>query len=74
MLVTVVDYPTTFSFECLEKLPGPRCISGLNRRTDIVRQHLAAIHYDAPHMPEDFVVEKVQTQKNGSLEFWHLGS
>lgn len=75
MKIRIEGYPLTCEFEIPEE-SLPAFEYGCKVRTDIVHKHLETVAFDAPHSPEDFIVERVRKFKRGgkSCESWFLGS
>lgn len=70
-IITVVDYPDTFSFVTRQELPEFKFDCPV--RTKILHKKLRELDIDSPcHAWTDYRVEQV-VKKYGQ-EFWYLGS
>ena len=72
-IITVIDYPDTFSFVTSEKLPKFKVSDPNNVRHPILLEKLRSLKIDSPcHDYEDYDIEDVE--KKYGQEFWYLCS
>jgi hypothetical protein len=77
--ITVLDYPANFSFKIRTNLPpikmsrSASVIENCDVRNKLLHRHMREQNIYSPcHMWTDYVVEDVETTKDG--EIWQLGS
>lgn len=71
MKITIIDYPTTFSFNIEKKLP--KFHYGCSVRSQILHEQLVYNQIETLcHDPLDYIVEEIIPIKGG--EIWELGS
>ncbi len=70
--ITVVGYPSTFSFVVDKPLPAFKY--GCEVRRKLLQEAMELQQIESPfHEYDDYVVEEIDVTPNGD-EHWHLGS
>jgi hypothetical protein len=71
MKIAKINYPVKVAIWIPDKLPKFKY--GCKTRTQILRNAMKIVYYNAAHMPADFIVECIERDADGN-ERWEVGS